>query len=56
MVPVPETGPVDMGLQAALGISFVCIIMYIFCVLPLRNALPVNVNDSMIIRQHKSRR
>ena len=33
----------------AVGIRLVCVIMYMFQVPP-RNVLPVNVNDSMIIR------
>jgi hypothetical protein len=39
--------------MAAMGIRLVCIIMYTFYIIPLRNVLPVNFNDSMIIRQHK---
>jgi hypothetical protein len=40
-----------MSIEAAVGIRLVCIIFYI---LPLRNVLPVNVNDPMIIRDSKS--
>ena len=35
--------------MTAVGIGLVCIIMYIFHV-PLSSVLPLNVNDSMIIR------
>lgn len=33
-----------------------CLIIDIFYIPPLRNALPVNANDSMMVRQYKSRR
>ena len=36
------------------GIRLVCIRMYIVDILPLRNVLLVNVNDSMIIREGMS--
>jgi hypothetical protein len=36
-------------LMAAMGIRLICIVMYIFHI-PLRNVLPVNVNDSIRIR------
>lgn len=35
------------------GLWLVCIIMYAFHI-PLQNVLPVNVNDSMIIRKSTS--
>ena len=38
-----------------MGIRLVCIVMYIFYI-PLRNVLPVNINDSQIIREQESRR
>ena len=41
--------------MAAVGIRLACVIIYIFYIL-LRNVLSVNVNDSMIIRLHESRR
>jgi hypothetical protein len=57
MVPVPRTGPEGMGhLESiyAREVRLVCIIMYMFSHSSLRNLLPVNVNDSKIIR-HKIR-
>ena len=41
-------------IAAVVDRRFFCIIMYIFYIPSLRNALPVNINDSMIIhRQHE---
>ena len=48
--------------MAALGVRLICVIMYIFSgtctscgeLFPSRNVLPVNVNDSMIIRNSTS--
>jgi hypothetical protein len=48
--------------MAALGVRLICVIMYIFSgtctssgeLFPSWNALPVNVNDSMIIRNNTS--
>jgi hypothetical protein len=54
--------PLEQGQQtwasesAAMGMRLIWIIMYMFYILPLRNVLPVNINDSMIIRQHEPRR
>lgn len=55
-VPAPGKGPVDVGLQecGCHGHKACCITMYIFYLPPLRNVLPVNVNDSMIIWDSKS--
>jgi hypothetical protein len=36
--------------MAMVGIRLVCIIMFTFYICFLRNAVPVNVTDSMIIR------
>ena len=33
-----------------MGVRLICVIMYKFYVPPSRDVLPVNVNDSMIIR------
>jgi hypothetical protein len=39
--------------MAAMGLRLVSVIIYIFYLLPSRNILPVNVNDSMIIRDRR---
>jgi hypothetical protein len=54
MAPAPRTGKngswVSKRVTAAVSVRLVCIIMYIFYVPPSRNAFPVDLNDSMIIR------
>ena len=47
---------VSISVMTAVGIKLVCIIMYtnIIHVLPLRNVLPVKINESMMIRDNMS--
>ena len=40
--------------MGAIAIKIVCIVMYIFNNTPTGNVLPVNINDSMIIRDSMS--
>jgi hypothetical protein len=40
--------------MAAMGIRLVCIMLYIFYIPFSRNILPVNINDTMIIRNSMS--
>jgi hypothetical protein len=56
MVPAPRTGPQCeplLALMATVGIRLVCVIMYIF--FGPTSSLHVNVNVSMIIRQHRNK-
>jgi hypothetical protein len=46
-------GPPQVSM-AALGVRFVCIIVYIFYIPSSRNVLPVDINDSMTIRDSMS--
>ena len=39
--------------MAAVGVTLVCKITYIFYIPPSRTVLPVNINDYMIIRNNK---
>ena len=55
MVPDSGTGTMcDPPGVSAVGLRLVSVIIYIFYLLPSRNILPVNVNDSMIIRDSTS--
>lgn len=57
MVPVPRTGPEGMGHLESMNageVRLVCIIMYMCSHSSLRSLLPVNVNDSLIIRNSLS--
>ena len=45
-----------MTVRAMVGIRFACIVMYIFYIRALRNVLPINVNESVIVRDNMSPR
>ena len=59
MVLTPRTEPAALGpsqvSMVGVGVRLICIRMYIFHI-PLRNVLPVNVNDATIIRNRMSPR
>jgi hypothetical protein len=42
--------------KAAKGLRPICIIMYILHIPPLKEVLPININDTMIITQLESRK